>query len=101
MDGDRLPLSGIRAVELGHIVAGPSGGMLLADLGADVIKVEEPRAGDQSRSMPNRGSIFYAYNRNKRSLALDLKAERGREVFERVGSRRAGPVVRACGLVLV
>lgn len=84
MEQDRLPLSGIRAVELGHIVAGPSGGMLLAELGADVIKVEEPRAGDQSRSMPNRGSIFYAYNRNKRSLALDLKAEGGRDVFARL-----------------
>jgi crotonobetainyl-CoA:carnitine CoA-transferase CaiB-like acyl-CoA transferase len=81
---DRLPLADIRAVELGHIVAGPSGGLLLADLGADVIKVEEPRTGDQSRGMPNRGATFYAYNRNKRSLALDLKSEQGREVFERL-----------------
>jgi crotonobetainyl-CoA:carnitine CoA-transferase CaiB-like acyl-CoA transferase len=84
IDPERLPLAGIRAVELGHIVAGPSGGLLLADLGADVIKVEEPRSGDQARSMPNRGSTFYAYNRNKRSLALDLKAERGRELFGRL-----------------
>ena len=59
-DQDRLLLGDIRALELGHIVAGPSGGLLLADLGADVIKVEEPRAGDQSRGMPNRGSTFYA-----------------------------------------
>jgi crotonobetainyl-CoA:carnitine CoA-transferase CaiB-like acyl-CoA transferase len=81
---DRLPLADVRAVELGHIVAGPSGGLLLADLGADVIKVEEPRTGDQSRGMPNRGATFYAYNRNKRSLALDLKSEQGREVFERL-----------------
>ena len=81
---DRLPLANIRAVELGHIVAGPSGGLLLADLGADVIKVEEPRAGDQARGMPNRGSTFYAYNRNKRSLALDLKSEDGRAVFGRL-----------------
>jgi crotonobetainyl-CoA:carnitine CoA-transferase CaiB-like acyl-CoA transferase len=65
-------------------VAGPSGGLLLADLGADVIKVEEPRSGDQSRSMPNQGATFYAYNRNKRSLALDLKTEQGREVFGRL-----------------
>jgi crotonobetainyl-CoA:carnitine CoA-transferase CaiB-like acyl-CoA transferase len=84
MEQVRLPLAGVRAVELGHIVAGPSGGLLLADLGADVIKVEEPRAGDQSRGMPNRGSTFYAYNRNKRSLALDLKSEQGREVFGRL-----------------
>jgi len=71
-------------LELSHIVAGPSGGLLLADLGADVIKVEEPRGGDQSRAMPNRGSTFYALNRNKRSLAVDLKSEAGREIFTRL-----------------
>jgi crotonobetainyl-CoA:carnitine CoA-transferase CaiB-like acyl-CoA transferase len=81
---DRGPLADVRVVELGHIVAGPSGGLLLADLGADVIKVEEPRTGDQSRSMPNQGSTFYAYNRNKRSLAIDLKTEPGRDVFGRL-----------------
>ena len=72
----RLPLTGFRVLELSHIVAGPSGGLLLADLGADVIKVEEPRGGDQSRAMPNRGSTFYALNRNKRSLAVDFKISR-------------------------
>src|SRR5690242_8104956 len=70
----RLPLTGFRVLELSHIVAGPSGGLLLADLGADVIKVEEPRGGDQSRAMPNHGNTFYALNRNKRSLAVDLKS---------------------------
>src|SRR5688572_2979213 len=84
MEQDRLPLAGIRALELGHIVAGPSGGLILADLGADVIKVEEPRSGDQSRGMPNRGATFYAYNRNKRSLAVDLKSDQGREIFRRL-----------------
>jgi crotonobetainyl-CoA:carnitine CoA-transferase CaiB-like acyl-CoA transferase len=84
MEPDRLPLAGIRVVELGHIVAGPSGGLILADLGADVVKVEEPTSGDQSRGMPNRGATFYAYNRNKRSLALDLKAEQGRTAFGRL-----------------
>ena len=84
MEQDRLPLAGIRAVELGHIVAGPSGGLILADLGADVIKVEEPRSGDQSRGMPNSGATFFAYNRNKRSLAVDLKSEHGREIFGRL-----------------
>ncbi|MFN8524569.1 MAG: CaiB/BaiF CoA-transferase family protein [Chloroflexota bacterium] len=79
-----LPLSDLRVIELGHIVAGPSGGLLFADLGADVIKVEEPGAGDQARSMPNSGSIFYAYNRNKRSLALDLKSADGKEAFSRL-----------------
>ncbi len=82
-DGN-LPLTGIRVLELSHIVAGPSGGLLLADLGADVIKVEEPRGGDQSRAMPNRGSTFYALNRNKRSLAVDLKSESGRDIFTRL-----------------
>src|SRR5262249_48151409 len=80
----RLPLTGFRVLELSHIVAWPSGGLLLADLGADVIKVEEPRGGDQSRAMPNRGSTFYALNRNKRSLAVDLKSEAGREIFTRL-----------------
>lgn len=79
-----LPLSRVRVVELGHIVAGPSGGLILADLGADVVKVEEPRGGDQSRGMPNQGSTFYALNRGKRSLAVDLKHARGREVFGRL-----------------
>ena len=80
----RLPLSGVRVLELSHIVAGPSGGLLFGDLGADVIKVEEPRRGDQSRGMPNGGSTFYALNRNKRSLAVDLKSEQGRAIFGRL-----------------
>ena len=92
MEQDRLPLAGIRALELGHIVAGPSGGLILADLGADVIKVEEPRSGDQARGMPNRGATFYAYNRNKRSLAVDLKTDQGREIF--------GQLVQSVDIVL-
>src|SRR2546430_17022975 len=80
----RLPLTGFRVLELSHIVAGPSGGLLLADLGADVIKVEEPGGGDQSRAMPNRGSTFYALNRNKRSRAVALKSQAGREIFPRL-----------------
>jgi crotonobetainyl-CoA:carnitine CoA-transferase CaiB-like acyl-CoA transferase len=47
-----LPLGGLRVLELGHIIAGPSAGLLLADLGADVVKVERPGQGDQSRGMP-------------------------------------------------
>ena len=64
----RLPLTGFRVLELSHIVAGPSGGLLLADLGADVIKVEEPRGGDQSRAMPNRGSTFCRMWRPSRAI---------------------------------
>jgi len=78
---DQLPLHGVRVLELGHIVAGPSASLILADLGADVIKVENPRGGDAARSTPNQGTAFFAYNRNKRSIALDLKAPRGVKVF--------------------
>ena len=80
----RLPLTGVRVVELAHIIAGPSGGLLLADLGADVVKLEEPRRGDQSRAAPNQGSMFYMLNRNKRSLAVDLKCDPGREILGRL-----------------
>jgi crotonobetainyl-CoA:carnitine CoA-transferase CaiB-like acyl-CoA transferase len=83
IDG-RPPLAGIRVLELSHIIAGPSGGLLLADLGADVVKVEEPTAGDQARGMPNYGSAFYALNRDKRSIAIDLKQSEGREIFARL-----------------
>jgi crotonobetainyl-CoA:carnitine CoA-transferase CaiB-like acyl-CoA transferase len=69
-----LPLEGLRVLELGHIIAGPSAGLVLADLGADVIKVERPGEGDQTRGMPTGLSAnFYFLNRNKRSIALDLK----------------------------
>ena len=96
MGSGRLPLTGIRVLELSHIVAGPSGGLLLADLGADVIKVEEPRGGDQSRAMPNGGSTFYALNRNKRSLAVNLKSEEGRRNFHPPGARRRRPARQLC-----
>ena len=66
-------------------MAGPYCGMLLGDLGADVIKIENPSGGDYSRAMPpfnqGEGAGFLLLNRNKRSLALDLKRERGKELF--------------------
>jgi crotonobetainyl-CoA:carnitine CoA-transferase CaiB-like acyl-CoA transferase len=81
-----LPLEGLRVLELGHIIAGPSAGLLLADLGADVIKVERPGEGDQTRGMPaGNGANFHFLNRNKRSITIDLKgSSEGREVFLRL-----------------
>jgi crotonobetainyl-CoA:carnitine CoA-transferase CaiB-like acyl-CoA transferase len=83
---ETLPLDGLRVLELGHIVAGPSAGVLFADLGADVIKVERPGAGDQSRGMPAGNSAnFHFLNRNKRSVTIDLKGSSdGRDLFLRL-----------------
>ena len=79
-----LPLAGIRILELGHTVMGPSCSMVLADLGADVIKVEPPE-GDRTRANVGFGSaLFPVFNRNKRSLCIDLKSETGRVVFHKV-----------------
>ena len=79
------PLDGIRVLELANYMAGPFCCMLLADLGADVIKIENPRGGDFSRQtspfIQGESAGFMAINRNKRSLALDLKSGRGRELF--------------------
>src|SRR5258708_39133051 len=88
-----LPLGDLRVLELGHIVAGPSAGLILADLGADVIKIERPDGGDQARRMPGGVSaIYYFLNRNKRSFAVDLKAPAGKALFLRLGpGAGAGP----------
>lgn len=76
-----LPLAGIRILELGHTVMGPSCSMVLADLGADVIKVE-PLEGDRTRANVGFGSaLFPVFNRNKRSLSIDLKSEAGKAVL--------------------
>lgn len=76
-----LPLHGIRILELGHTVMGPSCSMVLADLGADVIKVE-PLEGDRTRANVGFGSaLFPVFNRNKRSLSVDLKSEPGKAVL--------------------
>ena len=76
-----LPLEGLRVLELGHIVAGPTASLILADLGADVVKVERLDGGDQARHMPGASAGFYFFNRNKRSLAIDLKQPAGKKVF--------------------
>lgn len=79
-----LPLEGIRVVEFSHMAMGPSAGLLLGDLGADVVKVEPP-GGDKTRALPGSGSgLFPAFNRNKRSLQVDLKSDRGRELVGRL-----------------
>jgi len=81
----RYALDGIRVLELTNFMAGPFCGMLLGDLGADVIKVENPNGGDFTRHaapfLEGESAGFLAVNRNKRSLAIDLKADRGREIF--------------------
>ena len=75
-----LPLEGVRVVEFAHMVMGPSCGLVLADLGAEVIKVE-PLAGDNTRRLEAAGSGFYpVFNRNKKSLAVDLQKPEGREL---------------------
>ncbi|HEY7060474.1 MAG TPA: CaiB/BaiF CoA-transferase family protein [Chloroflexota bacterium] len=79
-----LPLVGTRVLELGHIVAGPTAALILADLGADVVKIERPDGGDQARRMSGNGSVFHFLNRNKRSVIVDLKADAGKEVFRRL-----------------
>lgn len=84
------PLAGLRIVAVEQYGAGPFGSLYLADLGADVIKVEDPRVGgDVSRAIPpgisGTDSLFFeAFNRNKRSVLLDLKHPGGREAFERL-----------------
>jgi crotonobetainyl-CoA:carnitine CoA-transferase CaiB-like acyl-CoA transferase len=79
-----LPLAGIRVVEFTHMVMGPTCGMVLADLGAEVIKVE-PLAGDSTRKLLGSGAGFYPlFNRNKKSLAIDMKSVKGREVVLRL-----------------
>ena len=84
MTKQELPLAGIRVVEFSHMVMGPSAGLLLADLGADVIKVE-PLGGDNTRRLRGSGAGYFSmYNRNKRSVCIDLKSEQGREIARRL-----------------
>ncbi len=79
-----LPLSGVRVVEFTHMVMGPTCGMVLGDMGADVVKVE-PLAGDSTRKLLGVGAGFYPlFNRNKKSIALDLDSVTGREVVARL-----------------
>ncbi len=85
------PLEGVRVLEVGNFMAGPFCGMQLADLGADVIKVENPEGGDMVRQtapfIDGESSNFVRLNRNKRSLALDLKSAPGKDVFRKLVAR--------------
>ena len=92
-----LPLAGVRVVDLSRVLAGPYCSMMLADLGADVVKVEQPGQGDETRTWgpPYDGgeaTYFLAVNRGKRSVALDLKDPVGREA--------AGVLVRGADVVI-
>ena len=82
----RSPLNGVRILDLSRLLPGPVATLHLADLGADVIKIEDTGAGDYARTMgagPDGVSWFYrAVNRNKRGLRLDLKQAAGREVHK-------------------
>ena len=87
-----LPLEGMVVLDCTQMMAGPFCALLLADMGADVIKVEKPDGGDDIRSqgppfIQGRSAAFLAINRNKRSLALDLKTEEGLNVFQRLLER--------------
>mgnify|MGYP001586088912 CR=1 FL=1 len=85
------PLEGVRVLDLSRLLPGPFLTMILGDLGADVVKVEDPRIGDYLRQIPplksDLSGRFLAVNRNKRSLALDLKTDLGRGAFLRLVER--------------
>src|SRR5512139_3049505 len=92
------PLEGVRVLECGVYHAGPGGPAILADLGAEVIKIEQPGVGDPIRQAKTIGSIdlelpggrslfFEGANRNKKSVTLELKTAEGQEVFRRLVSR--------------
>ena len=83
------PLKGVKVIELAHVMAGPTCGLMLADLGADVIKVEKIPDGDDTRSflppaVGDESAAFLMMNRNKRGIAVDLKSEDGKRVLRRL-----------------
>lgn len=93
--GDR-PLAGVRVLDLTRVLAGPFCSMILGDMGAEVIKVEEPGKGDDTRSWPpflgGEATYFLSVNRNKQSLTLNLKASEGRAILQKLA--------RKCDVVL-
>ncbi|WP_426959387.1 CaiB/BaiF CoA transferase family protein [Muricoccus radiodurans] len=80
-----LPLSGVRVIEFSHMVMGPTCGLVLADLGAEVIKVEPPGKGDRTRYLTSSGTGFFAaFSRNKRSVQLDTESDADRDALLRL-----------------
>lgn len=87
MDMTELPLRGIKVLELSHMIMGPAAGLVLADLGAEVIKVE-PIEGDRTRKLRSAGvGYFPVFNRNKQSLAVDLKTAEGQALVRQLALR--------------
>ncbi|RPH85373.1 MAG: CoA transferase [Candidatus Rokuibacteriota bacterium] len=88
--GDR-PLAGVRVLDLTRVLAGPFCSMILGDMGAEVIKVEEPGKGDDTRSWPpflgGEATYFLSVNRNKQSLTLNLKAPEGRAILQKLARK--------------
>jgi len=96
MTDSKLPLDGIRVLDFTHNVMGPTTGMLLGDLGADVVHIEPP-AGDATRRLRGFGSGYFAYfSRNKKSLAVNLKADEGKKIVMKL-VREADVVVENFG----
>jgi crotonobetainyl-CoA:carnitine CoA-transferase CaiB-like acyl-CoA transferase len=84
MQTSTVPLAGLRVLDFGHTIMGPCAGVILADLGADVIKIEATE-GDPTRRLPGFAAGFFAtYNRNKRSIAVDLKRAEGQAIVHRL-----------------
>lgn len=92
MGGLMGPLQGIKVLDLSRILAGPFCSMILADLGAEVMKVEEPKEGDETRSwgppfVEKESAYYLSINRNKKSIAIDLRQEEGREIVLELARR--------------
>ncbi len=87
----RAPLAGVRVIDFTRILAGPFGSMFLGDMGAEVIKVEEPAKGDDTRGWPpfvgGEATYFLSVNRNKKSLTLNLKAPEGQAILRKLIAR--------------
>ena len=87
----QLPLSGVRVLELGNYIAAPTAGRLLADFGAEVIKVERPGTGDEIRNWRlyagDTSMLYRTLNRNKRSITLDMRSAAGKQAVLDLAAR--------------